>query len=49
MFLDNAGHPANNRLGLGNAKKSRVHAFGIDWEDMSGRNNGHHAPFDWRG
>src|SRR5262245_19244835 len=49
MYLDNAGHPANNRLGLGNVKKSRVHAFGIDWEDMSGRNNGHHAPFDWRG
>jgi hypothetical protein len=49
MFLDNAGHPANNRLGLGNAKKSRVHAFGIDWDDTSGRNNGHHAPFEWRG
>lgn len=43
-----SGHPVNNRLGLGNAKNSRVHAFGIDWEDASGRNNGHHAPFDWR-
>jgi hypothetical protein len=49
MYLDNAGHPASNRLGLGNAKKSRVHAFGVDWEDLSGRNNGHHAPFEWRG
>jgi len=49
MYLDNAGHPASNRLGLGNAKKSKVHAFGIDWEDSSGGNNGHHAPFEWRG
>ena len=49
MYLDNVGHPASNRLGLGNAKKSSVHAFGIDWDDASGRNNGHHAPFDWRG
>jgi len=49
MYLDNVGHPAANRLGLGNAKKSKVHAFGIDWEDSSGRNNGHHAPFEWRG
>jgi hypothetical protein len=49
MYLDNVGHPAGNRLGLGNAKRSRVHAFGVDWDDTSGRNNGHHAPFDWRG
>ena len=49
MFLDNVGHPANNRLGLGHAKKSQVHAFGIDWDDTSGRNNGHHAPFAWTG
>lgn len=49
MYLDNAGHPASNRLGLGRAKKSHVHAFGIDWDDVSGRNNGHHAPFEWRG
>ena len=49
LHLDNAGHPAANRLGLGNPKKSKLHAFGIDWEDTSGRNNGHHAPFAWRG
>jgi hypothetical protein len=49
MYLDNVGHPAANRLGLGNAKKSRVHAFGIDWDDLSGGNNGHHAPFSWQG
>lgn len=49
MYLDNVGHPAANRLGLGNATKSRVHAFGVDWEDLSGHNNGHHAPFAWQG
>jgi hypothetical protein len=49
LHLDGSGHPAANRLGLGNAKQSKLHAFGIDWEDSSGRNNGHHAPFAWRG
>jgi hypothetical protein len=48
LHLENAGHPASNRLGLANAEHSRIHAFGIDYEEMSGRNNGHFAPFDWR-
>lgn len=49
MYLDGTGHPANTRLALANAKKSRVHAFGIDWDQEDGKNNGHFAPFDWRG
>ena len=49
MALDNTGHPANTRLALANAKKSHVHAFGIDWDQEDGRNNGHFAPFDWHG
>lgn len=49
LHLDNAGHPASNRLGLGHADHSRIHAFGIDYEEMSGRNNGHFAPFSWNG
>jgi len=49
LYLDNSGHPANNRLALGAAKKSHVHAFGIDWDQEDGRNNGHFAPFEWRG
>ena len=49
LHLDNTGHPANNRLGLATAKKSHLHAFGIDWDDESGRNNGHFAPFSWSG
>jgi hypothetical protein len=49
LHLDNTGHPASNRLGLGHATHSRIHAFGIDFEDASGRNNGHFAPFSWSG
>ena len=49
LYLDNAGHPAANRLGLARAQHSRLHAFSFDWEDESGGNNGHFAPFDWRG
>ncbi len=49
LHLDNSGHPANNRLGLAHAQRSQLHAFGIDWEDTSGRNNGHFAPFAWSG
>lgn len=49
LHLDNAGHPANNRLGLGRADHSRIHAFGIDYEETNGRNNGHFAPFSWSG
>jgi hypothetical protein len=25
-----------------------MHGFGIDWDETSGRNNGHFAPFSWR-
>jgi len=24
-----------------------MHAFGIDWNDTSGKNNSHLAPFTW--
>ena len=49
LHLDNVGHPVSNRLGLATAKRSHLHAFGIDWDQEDGRNNGHYAPFDWRG
>ena len=48
MYLDNTGHPANDRLALATAKKSHLHAFGIDWDDTSGQNNGHFASFNWQ-
>jgi len=49
MYLDNTGHPANDRLALATAKKSHLHAFDIDWDQEDGRNNGHFAAFDWSG
>lgn len=49
LYLDGTGHPANSRIALATAKKRHVHAFGIDWDDVSGRNNGHFAPFSWSG
>jgi hypothetical protein len=47
MYLDNVGHPAATRLALAKASRSHMHAFGIDWDDISGKNNGHFAPFSW--
>lgn len=49
MWLDGTGHPANDRIAMATAKKSHLHAFGIDWDDVSGNNNGHFAPFKWHG
>lgn len=48
LFLENTGHPVSNRLALAHASKSHVHALGLTWDDTSGKNNGHYAPFNWR-
>lgn len=48
IVIDNTAHPANARLALATATRSHLHAFGMDWDDDSGRNNGHFAPFSWR-
>ena len=48
MFLENVPHPVNSRLALAHAERSHLHAFGIDWDDTSGQNNGHSAPFHWQ-
>jgi len=47
IYLDNVGHPAASRLALARASRSHLHAFGISWDDTSGKNNGHFAPFAW--
>lgn len=49
IYLDNTGHPASNRLALAKATRSHLHVFGTDWDDETGINNGHYAPFDWQG
>jgi hypothetical protein len=48
LYLDNTLHPANPRLALAKAVRSHLHAFGLDWDDTSGKNNGHFAPFKWQ-
>jgi len=47
VYLDKVGHPVSTRLALAKATRSHVHAFGVDWDDDSGRNNGHFATFTW--
>jgi hypothetical protein len=47
IWFDNVGHPAASRLALAKASRSHMHGFGIDWDETSGRNNGHFAPFAW--
>jgi hypothetical protein len=49
VCLDNGAHPANARLALAHATRSHFHAFGLEFDETSGRNNGHFAPFSWRG
>ena len=49
LQIGNTGHPAGDRLALCRATKSHVHASGFAWDDVSGRNNGHYAPFSWQG
>jgi hypothetical protein len=47
IYLDNVGHPVGSRLALAKASRARMRAFGIDWDTVSGSNNGHFAPFAW--
>lgn len=47
LAIENTGHPVSNRLVLARALRSHVHALGLTWDDTSGRNNGHYAPFTW--
>lgn len=49
LYLDNTLHPSNARLALAKSTGSHIHTFGIDWDDTSGNNNGHFAPFNWQG
>jgi hypothetical protein len=48
LRLENTGHPAANTFTLAHASKSHVHALGLTWDDVSGKNNGQYAPFSWK-
>jgi len=49
LFIENTGHPVNERLALAKATRSRFNVFGANWDDSSGTRNGHFAPFAWSG
>jgi hypothetical protein len=40
IYLDNVAHPAATRLALTKASRGQLHAFGINWDDTTGKNNG---------
>jgi hypothetical protein len=48
MHLEGTGHPAADRFALARAARSHLHALGLSWDDVSGKNNGQYAPFAWR-
>lgn len=48
LYIDNTIHPANTRLARARATRSHLHAFGLNWDDATGQNNGHFAPFKWQ-
>lgn len=47
LHLENTGHPAADRFALARAQRSHIHALGLSWDDVSGKNNGQYAPFSW--
>lgn len=48
LYLDNTGHPANDRVALARASRTLVHALGMSLDETGGRNHGQYAPFHWR-
>jgi len=48
LHIDDPVHPGNARPALARSTRSHLHAFGLDWDDESGRNNGHFAAFEWQ-
>jgi hypothetical protein len=48
LELAHTGHPAADTFSLARASSSHVSALGISWDDISGRNNGQYAPFNWQ-
>jgi hypothetical protein len=49
QYIDNVPHPVNTRLAMAKATRSKMNAFGMQWDDSTGKRNGHFAPFSWSG
>ena len=48
LVIDNSIHPVNRRVALARAIRSVLSVFDLRMNDVSGRNNGHFAPFSWQ-
>lgn len=48
LHFDHTGHPAADRFALAHASESHIHALGVSWDDIGGKNNAQYAPFSWR-
>jgi hypothetical protein len=49
LYLDNTSHPANRRLALARSSTTRINGFGLELDMAAKGNNGHFAPFSWKG
>lgn len=49
FYMDNTAHPANRRLALARSKETHLSAFGLELNVAGQGNNGHYAPFSWKG
>jgi hypothetical protein len=49
QYIDNVPHPVNTRVAMAKATRSKMNAFGMQWDDSTGKRNGHFAPFSWSG
>jgi hypothetical protein len=48
VYLDNLPHPVNSRVALARGVQSHLHAFGIDWDGIEGRNFAIFCSFNWQ-
>ena len=48
ICLENTAHPVTPLVALAKSTGSHFHVFGRNWDDTSGQNNSHFAPFDWK-
>jgi hypothetical protein len=49
LYLDNTSHPASRRLALARSSRTRISGFGLELDMAAQGNNGHFAPFSWKG
>ena len=49
LWIEGVMHPAGTRLALARATYAEIDVLGLVWKDQTGRNNGHFAPFKWKG